>query len=382
MKHPFKILLLSLALLPALVAGQTPRADEKFSGYAIRFHLRGDLNSFYPIPASGISVGITASGVQSPDPSAHTEVSMLYFSAERRDDQWDVSVSVTLSKGERQILAGKRVKPGERIRLEKFKEYHLLPGDVSIVKIDPVMPIEPEIINLTSAIEVAAVKATVIPMSFHLVLKNNSGQPVQALEVNSYKGENWGSLIWPEGSFDRFLIPPGETHAFDVKSDAGYRLVAPDEYEPVQTDKIEIATVVFLDGSYEGKPHLAGLMAANSIGAAAQLDRVLPLIAAALDSHDTRKAELLANLKAAVQALSLTIEPAFTEKLRVQFPMMNQNELKGVNESIGRGLAKVKNWILSDINKFINESKDPSDSVQAWLTEEQQKFARWRSQLP
>jgi hypothetical protein len=213
-------------------------------------------------------------------------------------------------------------------------------------------------------------------------LKNNSSQPVQGLELNSYKGDNWRSLKWPEGSFDRFLIPPGETRAFDLQSDAGYRLVAPDEYEPVQTDKVEIATVVFLDGSYEGKPHLAGLMAANSIGATVQLDRVLPLIASALDSKAIGKAELLANLKDAVLSLPVTIEPAHTDKLRMQFPTMDENEFKGVNKSIGLGLEKMKNWMLSDINKFLNESKSPNVSVQAWLTNEQQKYSKWRSQLP
>jgi hypothetical protein len=308
---------------------------------------------------------------------------MINLSAERRDDQWDLSVSVTLPKGERKVLAARRVREGEKIRVEKFRYYDLRPSDVAIVKIDPVSAIEPEIINLTSAIEVSSIKVTVIPMRFQLVLRNNSDKPVRGLELNTYKGVNWHSLAWPEGTVDRFLIPPGETHKFDIPSDAGYKLVAPDEYEPSQTDRVEIATVVFADGSYEGKPHLARLIAARSIGARVQLDRVLPLIATALDSSGVDIAELVATLNQAVSSLEVGVQPTDAEKLRMQFPTLDENELKGYHASIVLGLEQVRGGMLGDLNKFTRDlEKDPTLSVRGWLAKEQERYAKWRAQLP
>jgi hypothetical protein len=383
MKNLILILLVTLVLLPASAAAQTPQTSEKFSGYAIRFQIRDDLNSFYPIPGSGINVGFTVSTVQSADTPSRTLVSMINLSAERRDDQWDLSVSVTLPKGERKVLAAGRVSAGQKINVEKFRDYDLRASEVTIVKIDPVSAIEPEIINRTSSIEVSSIKVTVIPMRFQLVLRNNSDRPVRGLELNTYKGVNQHSLAWPEGNVDRFLIPPGETHKFDLPSAAGYKLVAPDEYEPSQTDRVEIATVVFADGSYEGKPHLARLIAAKSIGATVQLDRVLPLIATALDSTGVDKAELVTNLKEAVSALDVGVQPAYADQLRMQFSTLDEDELKGYYGSIVLGLEQVKGGMLGDLNKFTKDlEKDPNASVRGWLAKEQERYEKWRAQLP
>jgi hypothetical protein len=308
---------------------------------------------------------------------------MINLAAARHGDEWDLSVSVTLPKEETKRLAFARLQEGEKIKVEKFLDYDLRPSEVSIVKIDPVRALEPEIINLTSSIEVSSIKATIVPVPFRLVLKNNSNKPVRGLEINTYKGTTRRYLAWPEGSGDRFLIEAGGTYQVDMSSDAGYRLVAPEEYEPSQTDRVEIATVVFADGSYEGNSNLAQILGAKTIGTRIQLERVLPLIAKALDSTGADDAQVLVNFKEALSSLDVSVQPSYSDELRNRYPTLDENELKGLDGSIGWGLQQVRSWTLSDLSKFTREAgKDPTASVRDWLTKEKEKYEKWRSQLP
>jgi hypothetical protein len=385
MKSLLTILILTLVSSPASAPAQAAQSSEKFSGYAIRFQVRDDLAAFTPIPGSQVKIGFTVPPLMAggPTPRYSTLISMINLSAERRGDEWDLSVSVTLPKGDCQVLAVGRLKEAEKLKVEKFVDYDLRPSEVSIVKIDPVPAIEPQIVNLTSSIEVSSIKATVIPVAFSLVLKNNSNKRVKALEINAYTGTSMRYLVWPQGSEDQVLIEPGGSYKTFMPSDTSYKLVAPDEYEPSQPDRLEIATVVFIDGSYEGNPSLGRKLAAKAIGARVQLDRVLPLIASAIDSAGADTAAVLANFKESVWSLGVSVQPAYADQLKMQFPTLEERELNELSGSIGWGLGEVRSRILIDLNKFSKEAaKDPAASVRGWLTKEREKCETWQSLLP
>jgi hypothetical protein len=385
MKNLLTMLILKLVLSPASVPAQAPQSADNFSGYAIRFQVRDDLAAFTPIPRSQVKIGFTVPPLMAsgPTPRYSTLISMINLSAERRGDEWDLSVSVTLPKGDCKVLAAGRLKEAEKLKVEKFVDYDLRPSEVSIVKIDPVRAIEPEIVNQTSSIEVTSIKATVIPMAFRLVLKNNSNKRVKALEINAYTGTARRYLAWPQGSGDGVLIEPGGTYKVDMSSDAGYKLVAPDEYEPSQADRLEIATVVFIDGSFEGNPNLGRKLAAKVIGVRVQLDRVLPLIASAIDSAGSDTAAVLANFKETVWSLDVSVQPAYADQLRMQFPTLAERELNELSGSIGWGLGEVRSRILIDLNRFTKEAaRDPTASVRGWLAKEREKCKEWQSLLP
>jgi hypothetical protein len=84
---------------------------------------------------------------------------------------------------------------------------------------------------------------------------------VLALELNTYSGEQMLFLRWPQGTWEHPLIEPGGTHEEDLWS-AG---AASDSYGyvPEQSTSIEVNTVVFTDGTYEGKPYLAAVTKAR-----------------------------------------------------------------------------------------------------------------------
>jgi hypothetical protein len=228
---------------------------------------------------------------------------------------------------------------------------------------------------------VSSIKTTIVPAPFRFVLKNNSNKPVQALEINTYKGTNRRLLGWREGTGDHPLIEPGGTYQGMMPIEAAYRPVAADEYQPSQTDRLEIATVVFTDGSYEGNPHLANMLEGKGIGVRIQLDRVLPLIAKALDSTGTDAGQILAMFREAAWALDVSAPPSDTAELRNRHHTLDENALKELDGSIGWGLAAVRSRTLDDLEKLTTElGPNPAASFRDWLTNEREKYEKWRSQ--
>ena len=84
-------------------------------------------------------------------------------------------------------------------------------------------------------------------------------------------------LIWRKGLWLGILIEPGSTYELKVSSVTG-RTTTPSSKTPSQPDKIEIATVVFLDGSYEGDPVYAALINNEIATCSVQLTRIIALL--------------------------------------------------------------------------------------------------------
>lgn len=379
MKALFAILLLAFSSGSVGVFSQTQ--EKEFSGYAVRFQERDDLASFYPILGSGTSVGFTVSPLMTRDSQYSTQVSMINLSAKRQGDEWDLSVTVTLPKhGGIRVMAVGRLKEGEKLKVDKFSEYDLLPSEVSIVKIDPVPALVPQIVNLTTTIEVLRVQSSIVPVPCRIELKNNSNKAVQFLEISNYKGKRRLSQAWLEGGWDRRLIETGATYKIDLPTAWDYKRVAVDEYRPDQADIIEIATVVFADGTFEGDAHVAGKIGATTIGRRVQLDRLLSLINSALESHDPETAHALANLKQAVSNLDGGVDPSYSEELRKRFSMLDEKTLKELDSWIQSGLEDIRSSVLSDIATFEKEpARNENNSFQAWLAKENEKYKTGRS---
>lgn len=380
MKALLTILLLACSPCSINVLSQTQ--EREFSGFAIRFQERGDLASFFPIIGQGTSVGFTVSPLMTRNSQYSTQVSMINLSTKRQGDEWDLSVTVTLPKhGGIRVMAEGRLKAGEKLTVDKFSEYDLLPSEVSIVKIDPVPAQVPQIANLTTAIEVVSVKSRIVPAPCRIELKNNSNRAIQFLMINDYKGTRRLSQTYLDGGWDRRLIEAGATHKIALPTATDYKRVAADEYQPDQANIIEIATVVFADGTFEGDAHEAGQTGAKTIGRRVQLDRLLSLINSALESRDPETAPALANFKQAVSNLDVGVDPSYSEELKKRFPMLDEKALKDINGWIGSGLEDIISAMLGDIGTFEREPAGNNNSFQAWLVKENEKYKTVRARM-
>lgn len=310
-------------------------------------------------------------------------VSLIAISTVLEGDMWKVLVSVTFGEfydqGKKQIAAY-RVHEGEKARIKELAQYGLKPFDVSIVRVKRVRAIQPEIVNQTNSIAVLSVKATVLPLPYRIIIKNTSVKAVQALEITAYKERKMLFLTWSSGTWNHPLIGAGREHNLEMPSDGWPEGFSPSEYLPDQSQIIEISTVVFADGTYEGKPFLAGVQRAGMLGNRLQLDRVLPLIQNALDATDFNSA--LSRFKEAVSALDEIVEHASSEELTSQFPTLSEGEKDNLLIFAKAGLRQVKSDVASAIAEFERSLGQAANSeFKAWLDKEKEKYEKWRSKL-
>jgi hypothetical protein len=104
---------------------------------------------------------------------------------------------------------------------------------------------------------------------------------------------------------------------------------------------LEIATVIFTDGSYEGEPQYAAMRSAEAIGARHQIPRVLQLIEKAMASQKPDW-EVAALLKEELNALDGDVQSADAEELRNRLTGLNERIINDAGRSIGWGKNEVK----------------------------------------
>ena len=365
---------LMLIASPAIAAAQDAA---RFSGFAICFQLNDRLATFVPIQGSHGAIGFSVSPLQTKDHKYSTRVSMINLSAERRGDEWDLSVSVTLPGEEIKVLASRRVKVAERITVERFSAYDILPSDVSIVRIDPTPSPTTAVENKTTSIQVESVPPSVVPSPYLMTFTNNSEKRVYGIEVISNNHSPRRSAGWLNSYCGNPVIEPHATLKSGVPSaeDPDYKPISSNEYQVsiAPTASLEISTVVFMDGSYEGEPQFAATRNAEAIGVRHQLPRVLPLIENAMASQES-ESEVVASLKEALNALESDVQLADARELRNRLAGLNERILTDAEQSIGWGKNEVKVCVRRDL---VNRSA--TVNLRDWLTQEAEKLKRWAS---
>jgi hypothetical protein len=164
-----------------------------------------------------------------------------------------------------QDVATYLVREGEKVTVKKMEQFGVRPFEVAVVRVNAAAAAQPEVRNRTESIVVTKVEATLIPTPYRISLRNLSHKSVLALELNTYSGEQMLFLKWPQGTWEHPLIEPGGTHEEDLWS-AGRGQATSYGYVPEQSTSIEVSTVVFTDGTYEGKPYLAAVTKAQTVG--------------------------------------------------------------------------------------------------------------------
>lgn len=298
-------------------------------------------------------------------------------------DLWRVTVSVKFGEyfdqGKKQI-ATYQIREGEKVKIKELAQYGIEPLDVSVIKIERALAVQPAVINRTSSIVVVKVKAGALPLPYRLVLKNTSDKDVDALEIVTSNGRGESSLKWPEGTWDRPLIKAGQDYKIEMPSEKEYKSLPASAYLAEQLPIIEINTVVFTDGTYEGKPNLAVWQRAAALGNKLQLDRVLLLIQNALDTVDADSA--LEQFKDAVSSLDEIAKPESIEEFKSQFPNLSEDQKTTVLNIMRRKLHDIKFGLNQGIADFERESRQTvSSSFKDWLEKRKEMYERWRSKL-
>jgi len=380
--------LLSLFVVALPTQAIQDRERPALSGYGVQITYQSGQSSHFLIPGPKLKVAgsftLAPGEIIKPAATANDQVSMVKVSASFEKDIWRINISVIkgefYDKGE-QDVATFFVRENEKMTVKEMEQFGIKPFDISIVKVDQSAAILPKVRNRTQSIEVTNVEAITVPSPYRILLRNLSYKKVLTLEVNTYSGDQMILLKWPEGTWDRPLIEPGGTYEEELPS-AGRGQVTDNGYVPEQSSAIEISTVVFEDGTYEGKPYLAAVTRAQMVGSKVQLGRVIALLQAAREPTGEINVRALTGLKEAISVLSEDVDPGQLKDLQAQFPSLDEGAKKNLANFVRSGLHKVKATLLKEIAAFEKEGQLTSgSSVTEWVGKTKDRCEKWVSAL-
>jgi hypothetical protein len=374
MRRTKSLKLITLILCVSIAAISSQGQVPKFSGFAIRVSVGSDKYRLRPILGDGTSGLMTVPLSEKSATGDGQQPSTLTISAQRTGEQWDVRAWLGLKTGGDLSVARSKLQTGEVLNLARLAEFGLTGWQVSIVRIEAVPAVQPEIVDRTSSISLVSIEADVVPGPYLVTLRNNSNKPVQGVELRNYKGKKLLSYFPPEGSINRPLIEPGGTYVAMLETAADYDLVGPDLYRPHQSDLIEISSVVFVDGSFEGQLYNASVVVARQIGSNAGLDAFIRAIESALTG--TSDSRTVAGFKQAIIQTDIEVGSSI-EQLSHRFPTLRRDEIVNLTSVIRRGFSEARVYVLSDLSEFERTTIDGS-SFETWLVREKAKLEQWR----
>ena len=374
---------MACAVAGAPVAGQQSENTPSRPEYFIEFHTsdgclfapimgrvnRGSLLYALPRPANYL-----------PDSSGQPILSKIAVQAEQIGELWSLKVSIGVGEfydaGDHQ-LAAFTLRTNERADVGEAVRFGLSPFRVGVVKVLSQDASKPRVTFKTQSISVEKLEANALPEPYRLFLKNNSDKDVLAIQYNTYKNEKFLHLKWLELPQPLPLIKAGEVYPLEVLSQ-DRTCGDPDGYRPVQSNRIEIATVVFVDGSYEGDTGLAALVRGNAIGNKKNLERVVTTLSN-LSPNETPGPELLIfHLKYLSEDLDEVADPSMVDSLQNGLPPLGQNSATGLTNFIRSGQHEIRTSLLRDARQLevMSRTQKP-EAIREWCARTIEKYKQW-----
>ncbi|HUQ33497.1 MAG TPA: hypothetical protein VM095_15350 [Pyrinomonadaceae bacterium] len=282
-------------------------------------------------------------------------------------------------------VATYNVRENETITVSELTRFGVVPFEIKLVRVNPVLTSPPPVVNNTQSLAVSGIEAfhSTLP-TYKLTLQNLSGKNVAALGVEVHVNGQRRISSMPQGEDGKTVIEAGATHKLYVAA-ANNAQMTGDGYAPElpPNQEIIITTVVFTDGSYEGDAETAASFRAFQVGRKIQVARLVALLRQASESIDADTATALESLKTQVASLGNQAEAAAVNDLRREFPTFNRNGRVDVKASIEIALNGVKTDFLKEIQKYQRERAESKDegNYRAWLGARKARYEKWLSNL-
>ncbi|HEX6718686.1 MAG TPA: hypothetical protein VF088_16385 [Pyrinomonadaceae bacterium] len=309
-------------------------------------------------------------------PDIATRPSKLFVWARQDGEYWQIKVSI----GTGEFYDAGDVKIGEfklslnqRTDVPGVSQFGLSPIQVGVLKIVRQQAGKPEFRSLAESISLESMEVSELPDPFKLTLKNNSTQNLIAIQYNTLGLNRFFELKWLSlGLLDEPLIKAGKSYKLVVNSEDNS--CGDDEgYHPNQTNRIDLVSAVFADGTHEGEPGLAALIKGKALGNRKNLERVVNSIRSLNDP-----AELSQQLNYLQEGMNEEAEPYLVDTLRVMLPTLPADATDGIISFIRSGMHEVKVSLLADAQHFkqLSERNNPELSKQ-WVERTKAKYERW-----
>lgn len=220
---------------------------------------------------------------------------------------------------------------GETVNVEELARFGVEPMQLKVVRANPEpetpsLSSAPQLVNETKSVEVVSFGPDPRPANrnrYNLRLQNVTRKNIIALGL--YEATPGGPAhTRMVGYPGQPLIRAGDfydtNYHFNVAARAITHLGAVPDAEQPRT--LNVGTVVFDDGDYEGDVGTAASVVAYQKGVLVQNARVALLLQSFLDAPSVDATAAIEKLKAEASALRIDAEPAVVAELRAQFPAL------------------------------------------------------------
>ena len=285
-----------------------------------------------------------------------------------RDIKVDVSVLLGSAEQPGVPVASVVISPGSHVVIDGLTKFGVQPLTLSMADVAPMTPYLPTVVSVSPRVEIANVELLTAPYpGYRITLRNLGSQGVATVHVQSYRGQDKALSAIKRADDGRPMMQPGGSYTFDMNLTSGRadRFTTPETWTPMPIDLIELDSVRWEDGTYDGVPpfpHVDAVIERDS-GLRVQLRRIMDALRGAL-AEPTSGRELFLSARSRLDAL----------------PEAEPDQL----EAAKMAMRSTKAVVRADIARFEgdgDQSALSSRNVREWLTALLARYEAWLTRL-
>ena len=335
-----------------------------------------------PIPvkykAGGVVYTLPRPARVAPDASGHPITSEVFVRAKQQGAHW--AVEVWVGKGEFYDavdikIADLKLDVNQRVYVNEISQFGLSPIRVGVARILRKDAGNPGVRNFTESVSVESIEANELPDPYKLHLKNNSRSDVVAIQYNTFRRHEFVALKWLSPGHLAPLIKAGDNYKLSVLSEDKSCGDA-EGYRPNQTDRVELVSAVFADGTFEGQHGLASLIKGTALGNRRNLERLIETLRFFSDAEPS---EIMSQLNYLQEAMNEETDASMVERLRSMLPPLSDPDSTNVlNGFIRSGMHEVKVSLGRDLTSVKSLPSETHPLVmKKWIELFKTKYDRW-----
>jgi hypothetical protein len=298
-----------------------------------------------------------------------------------RTEQGSVKIRVTVLKGKfletEQPVGDYIITENVKFTIVDLTKFGVVPFDVSLVRAPATVASLPSVINKTRSLQASVAPDSASLPTFQLKLINDSAKAVRAFTYETTADGRQRFSGMPNQREGGILIAPGGTHEEKVRIALDAPATSTGEV-PAAVDNvtIQITSVIFADGTYEGDIFQAGRYRAMMLGERTQLKRILEIL------RSDAAATSLDILYGQVSDLTWYVdEPAF-EGFVKGIGGLNEKMTEDLHESVLLASNDIQRNFVAEFGEKRNSMGDKPAEFQAWLKTAAERYQKWLSALP
>jgi hypothetical protein len=291
-------------------------------------------------------------------------------------DDGKVTVAVSVLRGQahekEQQIATVIVERGAPVMVDALRGVGVAPVTLRLTALSPTTLYPATALNRTAGLDIVSIEVLQEPNPrYEVTVRNVSSQPALNFHVVAYRGDR-RALFGNQGHRDGSpIVAPNGLYSFtldparEMRSNSG-------EWAPGSHDSIEIAAVLWEDGTIEGDPQPMAAVLGLYMGRAAQLARAIAVLKAVRVFENPQRAKLA--LQGHIEQLSIEPDTAVLAAARERLRHLENIDERQVIGAVRTGMVTTRSGVLDDLR----EAPDDGVGFQRRLADLIALYEKWQ----